>query len=402
MTLVPSLLLVPAALAGAIVEIGGLGGIVLGDGTPASGGIDLGVGASISPRWDVGAALASGATSDGSPWARTGAQVRALAAPAEDRRLRPYLVAGAGIGVTDPLRPAFWVGPGVQAGKVGAVGWRLEARLVNRRPTTAWRAAETRVEIGLGLHLRARPRSRPPAVISVPPESRVWLPHPWCAWVPADQLPSLLAALPDKSEIVVTAEGRVPVVVEVNAGTSVEVQLDEAPHQGALVVVANPADTVRIGDLDLQLAEDGILLANLPEGPITLEVTGGGRLLRQELAVAEGWATWLRIPPPEPQAVFFPLDSSILDAAGHARVAELAARRGQWRFLLEGSWSTEGQETRNTLLGQLRAEAVREALLAAGVPVEAVVVGAPAPPPVGPPLPEQRVCRIVALPPEST
>jgi hypothetical protein len=262
---------------------------------------------------------------------------------------------------------------------------------------------DTRVELGLGLHLRARRpvRVAPAPVVEIsPPEALIWLPHPWCAWVKAEELPGLLAAVPPEAEIVITAEGRLPAVVRVTPGADLQVQLDEAPHQGALVILTDPADTIRIENHALALGKDGTLLANLPEGPVTLEVTGGGRTLHQELAVAEGWATWLRIPPPGPQTVLFPVDSSRLDAAARALVAALASRRGSWRYRLEGSWSTEGEEERNTSLGRNRAEAVRDALLAAGVPPEALVMGPPTPPPVGPPLPGQRVCRVFPLPPE--
>ncbi|MBN1335145.1 MAG: OmpA family protein [Deltaproteobacteria bacterium] len=398
------LLVLPSALSGALVEIGGHGGWDPADGASFSGGLELGAGASIHPRWDLGLVLASGARSDGSIFARTGAEVRSLAPRAGGRSLRPFLVAGAGIGIDDPPMPALWVGPGILSGHAGRVGWRLEGRVVTQMEAMDWKGVHTWIEAGLGLHLRARSPwdDAPSSTISITPDDAlVWLPHPWCAWVEADQVASILEALPADAEIVVTSEGRLPTVVHVTPGADLEVTLDEAPRQGALVVLANPADRVRIGEHDLPLTPQGTLLANLAEGPVALEISGGGRTVHQELAVAEGWATWLRVPPPEPVEIRFGVDSSDLDAAGREVVAAIAGARGSWRFRLEGSWSTEGENARNTSLGRSRAEAVHQALVAAGVPSEALEIAPPVAPPPGPPLPQHRVCRIVPLPPEA-
>jgi len=80
-------------------------------------------------------------------------------------------------------------------------------------------------------------------------------------------------------------------------------------------------------------------------------------------------------------AVYFAKNSTSLDAAGRARVAAIAASmqaRPAARAELRGYADARGDAKRNAVLAKKRAQAVRDALLAAGVAADRIVLARPA------------------------
>ena len=80
-------------------------------------------------------------------------------------------------------------------------------------------------------------------------------------------------------------------------------------------------------------------------------------------------------------AVYFDRGRTSLDATGHARLVAVVAAlkaRPELRVELHGYVDSSGDMTRNAALAKQRAESVRDALLAANVPPERIVLKAPA------------------------
>jgi membrane fusion protein (multidrug efflux system) len=79
--------------------------------------------------------------------------------------------------------------------------------------------------------------------------------------------------------------------------------------------------------------------------------------------------------------VYFDRGRTSLDATGHARLVAVVAAlkaRPALRVELHGYVDSSGDMTRNAALAKQRAESVRDALLAANVPPERIVLKAPA------------------------
>ncbi|MGO4390053.1 efflux RND transporter periplasmic adaptor subunit [Variovorax sp. M-6] len=79
-------------------------------------------------------------------------------------------------------------------------------------------------------------------------------------------------------------------------------------------------------------------------------------------------------------SVFFERGRTALDATGHARLLGVAATlksRPELRAVLQGYVDASGDAARNKTLARERAQAVRQALVAAGVPPERIALHAP-------------------------
>jgi outer membrane protein OmpA-like peptidoglycan-associated protein len=84
-----------------------------------------------------------------------------------------------------------------------------------------------------------------------------------------------------------------------------------------------------------------------------------------------------------------------------APLAPLVAAAGGWRFTLQGSASPEGDLSANAALAAARCGAVARALVAAGLPADALIEVAPAVAGAGLSPEDARACVILPTPPVS-
>ena len=242
----------------------------------------------------------------------------------------------------------------------------------------------------------AEPSAWDDATVPVPPDTDdavVWLPSPTCGWTPLDS--DALSQVPGDQPVQVARPGYLPVTVPAREAASADLQ--PAPRQGSLVVLVHPGDTVRVASQPVGVS-DGAAILNAPVGPFDAVVRGGGRRWEASGAVAEGYATWLRVPgAPDPHVFTFAVGSTAVRDS--TLVRGLADDRGAWTYHIAGSYSPDGALEANLRLARLRAEAVRAALVAAGVPADALTVGDPEPPAAGLTAAEQRRVVVTPLPP---
>ena len=212
-----------------------------------------------------------------------------------------------------------------------------------------------------------------------PADARVLLPHPVCEWVPVSESRAYLAEFEASgTPVTVVAPGFLPSFVVPGEGAVVDLQ--PAPPQGSLIVAALPGDEVSVGGVPVAEAvrtDAGAVVIRHPEGATDVVVAGGGRRQRVEVAVASGYATWIRIAPPEPIDLAFATGSAEISADDDAALAALAADLGGWRLLIRGGASYEGDPLRNEALGRARADAAAAALIAYGVAADAIEIVTP-------------------------
>lgn len=225
------------------------------------------------------------------------------------------------------------------------------------------------------------------------PDATVWLEHPVCRWIPWAEAAGAIAALPPGTRILVSAPGHLPRWVGLDAGL---VELEPAPAQGGLVVLADPLDEVFVDGERVSAGGDGAFLATLPEGPHAVRVVGGGREHLEDVATASGYAIWLRVPRVAPVEVLFEVGQSRLLPRARIALDALKGAQGSWTFELRGSYSPEGSIAANLALARQRAEAVKARLVAAGIPADRITVAEPLPPLPGAPPERQR--RVVVMP----
>lgn len=230
------------------------------------------------------------------------------------------------------------------------------------------------------------------------PGALVWVPHPVCAWVPAEEAAALLAIADPELPAKVTAPGYVP--TELPREGSRAVTLRAAPPFGAVVVVAAPGDEVSIEGAKFPLAGDGTAVFGAPEGTLRVLVRGAGRRVELEGAVAAGYALWLRAPAPEPLVVSFEPGSAAIPATFAERLRAFAADAGDHGFRIVGSFSNEADRGESRRLADQRAEALKAALLAAGVPARAIDVLSTAAPTADAPPDALRSARVEAILPK--
>jgi hypothetical protein len=130
---------------------------------------------------------------------------------------------------------------------------------------------------------------------------------------------------------------------------------------------------VRIGGSVFPIAPDGTAVFSAPEGPVAVEVVGGGRSVVIDGAVAAGYALWLRAPVPAPLTLSFPVGSADVPADVLPALRAYVAALGDHQLRIVGAYASEEAEA-NRRVASARAEAVAAALVAAGAPAGAVKV----------------------------
>ncbi len=394
----------PDGSAHASLRVGSDDAVAGPDGSPA-GDRAVGLGAAVSLPLRPGLAL------DGVLQGLVGGD------PGPTAELRPELVLGPRPWQTGPL---VLVGGGLSLGgrqaapgapwahAVAGLGWqhalgpagglRSVARLHLRD--------SLRAELALGWAWGRPPVDAPPPpppppptvdLSQLPPDAEIWIPHPWCYWLPLDEAAAIVPTLPPAAQLRIQARSHDPAVA--TPRTVGGITLRPASAQGAVLVVGAPGDVVQVGDTAVPTEADGVAVLNMAAGPATLTVVGGGRAQRFEVSIEDGHALWLRAAPPDAALVRFAVGSAELEPEARAQLVALAQNAGGWRLAVEGGFSPEGDRADNLRLAEARAAAVREALLAAGLPPERVVLRPPAVPEGGTDAAARRVAVVVPLAP---
>ncbi len=246
------------------------------------------------------------------------------------------------------------------------------------------------LQVGASFGRRPRPEPAPAAPEPPPPPpprpqvtgrepGMLWVPEPVCAWLPTEEANARIAELGlviDTPSVVSTRLLRAP---EAPLEPVLLPEIDRGPRPPRVVVAASPRDRVEVEGRAVPV-EEGIALADVPEGPARVVVTGGGRSVDVEVFAVADNAVWLPVEPPVPRRIPFRSGRASLARDALERVERLAALRGGWRYQVRGSYSQEGDLDVNRRLAQRRAEAVRRALVEAGVPADAVELVPVAPP----------------------
>ncbi|MDP2316115.1 MAG: hypothetical protein Q8P41_24675 [Pseudomonadota bacterium] len=244
------------------------------------------------------------------------------------------------------------------------------------------------------------PAPPPSRLTVIPPDALVWVPHPVCDWVPASRLAEVLP--PDLAGVTVQirAPGYLPTDVTLLGDTPASIALRPAPAFGAVVVVAHPGDRVSIGRDVVPIGPDGTGVFGAAEGPVTVEVVGGGRRVVLRGAIAGGYALWLRAPAPTPLIVMFAAGSSEVPPEAAASIRAYAAALGSSTVRVVGTYAAD-EVSDGRRLGVKRAEALAASLIGAGLPADVVKVLASAKPSAGGDVVEaDRAAWIEAVPAE--
>ena len=298
--------------------------------------------------------------------ARPEARVRLSAL---DSKNAVVFIGGYGVSARPDLAPSGALGFGLDL-PTGARGvFRVDMRMVTDGLTPAT------AEFSLGV-VRSPPA---PAVAAPEPppdpsQTLVWLPHPYCEWVPADELAQHWSRLPPNHQVWAVAPGGTPQLLPPGQQEVTTLSLTTRPEQGGLVLVGIPGDKLMVGDVSLSVGADGVAVLVTPEGVVEATVVGGGR--REELvaAVVSGHVVYLRAGRPEPVMVRFPKSSAAISGDDIERLHKLAQATAGWEYELQGSASPEGAADVNARLAAERAAATRAVLEAAGVPPEKIRV----------------------------
>lgn len=306
-------------------------------------------------------------------------------------------VGGYGVSARPELGPSGAVGFGLDL-PTGARGvLRVDMRLVTDGLTPAT------AELSLGV-VRAPPTPTP---VAAPPEPEpeptsplVWLPHPYCEWVPAEELTRHWSRLPADQQVWARAPGGTLQLLPPGQPEVTTLSLTPRPAQGGLVLVGIPGDQLMVGEVRLSVGADGVAVLVTPEGVVEATVVGGGRRESLQAAVVSGHVVYLRAGRPEPVMVRFPKSSAAVSGDDIERLHALARATAGWEYELQGSASPEGAADVNARLAAERAAATRAVLEAAGVPPEKIRVlsvdrdlASDAPPE------DLRSCTVRAVPP---
>ncbi len=266
------------------------------------------------------------------------------------------------------------------------------------------------VTLGLGVagpHRRATPPPEPVAVTPPPePEPYVWYPHPVSSCVLSPQIEATAGAVGASGDTPTeAATGTADTGTASGALPAQPQPLDLAallePSGGGLVIVASPGDEVLVSGHLVPVGPDGVVVMATDAGPQVVDITGAGRARSIKPSIADAHATWVRAPSyAGDHLLHFAAGSAELDEDERARAAAIAARAGGWRFQLVGAYSPEGTVAANQRLASDRADATRAALVAAGLPADRITVAPPEPGDLDARIEDQRVCRVVPLPPE--
>ncbi len=413
------LLLLPVALAADLALSGGVQGRFGAEDTAGEGGLghEVVLSARAGERWMLELRSTSAAS-------QPDAHFTAMLGP----RLylsEPWTGAAALSAWADVGLELFGPGP------AGALGLSVDLparRRLTPRVSAGWELSRADADLrggatlSLSLLVPPPPATPTPAVVEAPPpppppkprepldlelvpaEAEVWVPHPVCAWVPASQAELLLAGLDEplspEATLELVAAGYVP--EHVHAEGKQEVSLEPAEDRGALLVLAHPGDTVRVGGVALPVDGRGLALMQAPEGRVTVEVLAGGVRQEYKAALANGYAVWIRAKAPPPTQILFAQGVSELSASNLERIRQIATNAAGWSFVLQGAYSYEGSLNVNNRLARERGLNVGAALLAAGVPADRIAYLDPPPADPNKDPATQRACNILAVPPERT
>ncbi|MCA9491305.1 MAG: OmpA family protein [Myxococcales bacterium] len=210
-----------------------------------------------------------------------------------------------------------------------------------------------------------------------PAEARVWVPHPYCEWLDPQAAAELVRSSEGVRVVRIAAPGRVALEVPLD-GAAQAVVLPEAPALGGLVVAAAPGDRVSLDGELLVVDPTGVALGTAPGGDHVVEIVGGGRRERLDVALADRQTLWLPATPPATVEIRFSVGSAELSRAEREALKHVAEAAGDHAFRLRGMASPEGEEVANEALAGLRAEAVRDALASAGIAPERLRLDPPA------------------------
>lgn len=285
-----------------------------------------------------------------------------------DSKNAVVFIGGYGVSARPDLQPSGALGFGLDL-PTGARGvLRFDMRLVTDGvvPATA--------ELSVGV-VRAPPAPVVEAPPPPPPEPQtsVWLPHPYCEWVPVDELERHWSRLPPDQQVWAVAPGGTLQLVPPGQAVTT-LSLTARPAQGGLVLVGIPGDKLMVGDAALSVGGDGVAVLITPEGVVKATVVGGGRREELQAAVVSGHVVYLRAGRPEPVMVRFPKGSAMVSGDDIERLHKLARATEGWEYELQGSASPEGGADVNARLAAERAAATRAVLEAAGVPPEKIRV----------------------------
>jgi len=314
---------------------------------------------------------------------------------------------------------------GAQGGVDGAVGARLTAgasyeweRDERLRPRAAARVSlgaglDPAALLTVGFRIAAPPAVlEPPVVVEEevkppiapldanPDDALVFVPHPICEWLPAEEALEILQHLEPGDPVRVVAPGYLPAEIRVVEGGPTEpvpVPLKPAPSQGTVVVVAQPGDDVFVDGRQIPVGTDGLAILTAPEGPHRVEVKGAGRVVDLTTAVGDGYAAWVRSPPPDRLIIQFEVGSSVLTAQAQRDIAFYAETVGNWGFELQGSFSPEGDFGANQKLARARGKEVQRAMTGAGIPRDRIEIVPPPEVPEEMETANQRSCIIVPI-----
>lgn len=224
----------------------------------------------------------------------------------------------------------------------------------------AWapRRAVVAVPVASAAAAQPAPPSAPaPPTPPAAPDGPRWLGAPACRWSDGDAAAAAIRAL----------EGTTP------ASAADEVDAEEPASEarssaGGFVVMAMPGDEVYVDGVQVVVGPDGVASVVGDAEALDVEVRGGGRAAVMRVYPSTGVGLWRRVPDPVSRELFFASGSATLDAPSLASLRDAAAATGGWSWELAGWYSPEGQLAANISLAQQRAVAVRDALIAAGVP----------------------------------
>ncbi len=397
---------------------------------PNAGGVSLWGGWAFADRLRLEGAADVGLGGDLGPSFGLRAETRWYATPPWAPRGALSVIAGVGVHRRASLAPVLALGASVDLTPRGRWSPRIQARYLVGLDTGSIAAS---LQLGAGLAW-GRPTEPPQVTLAEPPapplpsplrmppppeaaladfepgpdllETRpagtpvkVWIPHPFCEWVDEAEAEALLGQLEDLQQVRVESPGFLPAHIEVDPAreTPAPVELEPAPAQGSVLVVANRGDVVRAAGYEVPASRDGLVVFNAPEGPVEVIVRGGGRDVILAGRVTNGYALWMRVDQPSEVRVFFDVGSSRLRPRALESIRELADRAGGYDYQLQGSFSPEGDPTFNQRLARARATAVTNALLAAGVPEEAIYSVPPPEEQVEGDAVQQRACLVTPV-----
>lgn len=306
----------------------------------------------------------------------------------------------------------------------------IRNRLVGRVSLEAVHAAGVngmRASVGLVLPPRNPPPiiqtvyiDRPVEVVEeavVDKDEMIWVPEPVCDWMPVDEAEAMLAEVQATAAAVPAPAGEDPppvevTVVEAAGGAAVGGALASAAKQeqlpfwapeettGSLIVIAHPGDKIYIAGAAVPVDEHGVAMLTREEGLVDIEIASGGQRQMLRAGLVPGHAVWVRAGDPDPNAVYFSLNSAELDRRARAELVEVAENAAGWSFVLQGGYSPEGTLEHNRQLAVERARGVSRVLQDAGVPADRIVfLDPPRPDPNRTPE-QQRTCRIIPVAPE--